>query len=244
MLKIGICDDDIAFGCQIEGYVKWYAQKENLEIETVVFISGEEYADFLQKGSVLDILFLDIDFGKKMDGITVGHIIRSDLSNEATQIVYVSSKESYAMQLFQNRPMDFLLKPVKEKDIERVMNEYKRIFLGKKMFFEFHIGKTVYRIATDGIIYFQCIGKKIQIVMSSGDKKEFYGGMSEVERQIDQDKFWVLHKSYIANINYISEFRIDEVVLPSGDILPISRPNRKKIQEKLLNMNIARRNFK
>lgn len=243
MLKIGICDDDIAFGCQIEGYLKHYAQIENIEIETVVFISGEEYANYLQKESALDILFLDIDFGKKMDGVKVGRMIRSDLSNEATQIVYVSSKESYAMQLFQNRPMDFLLKPVKEKDIERIMNEYKRIFSGKKMFFEFHIGKTSYRIATDGIIYFQCIGKKIQLVMNSGEKKEFYGGMSEVERQVDRDRFWVLHKSYIANINYISEFRIDEVVMATGDILPISRANRKKIQEKLLNMNMARRNY-
>lgn len=61
-----------------------------------------------------------------MDGVMVGQMIRSDLSNEVTQIVYVSAKESYAMKLFQNRPMDFLVKPVKEKDVEKVMEEYKR----------------------------------------------------------------------------------------------------------------------
>lgn len=100
MLKIGICDDDIAFGCQIEEYLKRYAQREIIEIETLVFISGEEYAEYLSKESALDILFLDIDFGKRMDGIAVGRIVRADLSNEVTQIVYVSSKESYAMQPF------------------------------------------------------------------------------------------------------------------------------------------------
>ncbi len=32
------------------------------------------------------------------------------LKNEMTQIIYISGIESYAMQLFQNRPMDFLVK--------------------------------------------------------------------------------------------------------------------------------------
>lgn len=153
-------------------------------------------------------------------------------------------KKATQCSLFQNRPMDFLLKPVKENDIERILNEYKRIFGGRKLFFEFHIGKTAYRIATDEIIYFQCIGKKIQIVMYNGDKKEFYGGMSEVERKVNPAKFWILHKSFIVNINYIAEFRIDEVILVTGDRLPISRANQKKIQEKLLDLNMAGRDFR
>lgn len=243
MLKIGICDDDFAFGCQIEGFLNHYAQKENIEIEVMVFLSGEEYIDYLNEDTALDILFLDIELGKKMDGVTVGQMIRSDLSNEVTQIVYVSAKESYAMKLFQNRPMDFLIKPVKDRDVEKIMDEYKRIFSGKKLFFEFRVGKSTCRIAVDEIMYFQCVGKKVQIVMSSGEEKEFYGSMKEVEKQISQEKFWVLHKSYIVNINFVAEFCADEVVLVSGDILPISRAKQKKIQEKLLNLKIAGRDW-
>ncbi len=33
--------------------------------------------------------------------------LRADIKNEMTQIIYISGIESYAMQLFQNRPMDF-----------------------------------------------------------------------------------------------------------------------------------------
>ena len=33
-------------------------------------------------------------------------------------IIYISSKINYAMQLFQNRPMDFLVKPVKYSAVE------------------------------------------------------------------------------------------------------------------------------
>ena len=43
-------------------------------------------------------------------------------------IIYISSKINYAMQLFQNRPMDFLVKPVKYSAVEMNMD----IFVKKK----------------------------------------------------------------------------------------------------------------
>ena len=50
------------------------------------------------------------------------------LKNEMTQIIYISGIESYAMQLFQNRPMDFLVKPVKQERVDHIMEEYLRLF--------------------------------------------------------------------------------------------------------------------
>lgn len=243
MYRVGICDDDIAFGCQMEEYLKEYARKENMEINIEVFLSGEDYLKYLKEESALDVLFLDIELGRNTNGVMVGNLIRSDLANEVTQIVYVSASESYAMQLFRNRPMDFLVKPVKREDIERVMAEYKRIFFDKKRFFEFRIGKITYRISDDEILYIQCSGKKIEIVTNK-ENKEYYGTMTEVEKQVDADKFWVIHKSYIVNINYISEFRVNEIVMITGDVLPISRSYQKKVQEKLLNLNVSRRSCK
>ena len=54
-----------------------------------------------------------------------------DLRNEITQIVYVSALEEYAIQLFQNRPMDFLIKPIKQEDIDK-MREFIFILLKKE----------------------------------------------------------------------------------------------------------------
>ena len=107
MYKIGICDDDRGFGSQMEIYLRKYAEKERVELETEIFTSGEEYLDFLKKESKLDLLFLDIELGERLNGIQLGRILRAELSNEVTQIVYVSAKEGYAMQLFRTRPMDF-----------------------------------------------------------------------------------------------------------------------------------------
>ena len=66
-----------------------------------------------------------------------------DLRNEITQIVYVSALEEYAIQLFQNRPMDFLIKPIKQEDIDKIMNNYIHVFGKKeKHVFEYRVGKN------------------------------------------------------------------------------------------------------
>ena len=38
------------------------------------------------------------------------------------------------------------------------------------------------------------------------EEVEFYGQINEVKRQISEDKFWRIHKSYLVNKNYIAFF--------------------------------------
>lgn len=239
MYRIGICDDEMEFCTEIEGFVQEYAEKEKITVETEIFTSGEVLFETMNNGNTFDLLFLDIELGG-IDGVEVGHRLREKVENEAMQIVYVSSKESYAMQLFQIRPFDFLTKPVTMEKITKVMSEYKRLFIDRNIFFTYHVGKSTYRISENEILYFQCEGKKIYIVTTE-DKKEYYGKMADVEKQISMNKFCVVHKSYIVNINYVSEFCPDEVAMCNGIRIPISQSMRKKVREKILEWNIQGR---
>ena len=65
--------------------------------------------------------------------------------------------------------------------------------------------------------------------------------MDEVAGKLNEDNFWRIHKSYIVNISYISEFRVEEVCLTNGEVLPVSRRRREGIQEKILEERIRRR---
>lgn len=233
MYRIGICDDDNVFCIQMEKHLEGYAKETGIVIETEVFSSGEDYLRYVGENKPLDILFLDIKL-TGMDGVSVGQSIRSDVANETTQIVYVSVEQGYAMSLFKNRPMDFLLKPVRRADIDGIMREYIRLFDRKKLFFEFHVGKTDYRVAANHIMYFQCEGKKIHIMTNDHNDRVFYASMKGVEKQLDTGIFCVIHKSFIININYVAEFRTNEVLMASGVILPISQSMRKRVQQKFI----------
>lgn len=239
MYRIGICDDEMEFCTEIEGFVHEYAEKEEITVETEVFTSGEALFETMNNGNTFDLLFLDIELGG-INGVEVGHRLREKVENEAMQIIYVSSKESYAMQLFQIRPFDFLTKPVTMEKITKVLSEYKRLFIDRNIFFTYHVGKSTYRISENDILYFQCEGKKIQVITTK-DKREYYGKMADVEKQISMNKFCVVHKSYVVNINYVSEFCPDEVIMCNEVRIPISQSMRKKVREKILEWNIQGR---
>ena len=152
------------------------------------------------------LLFLDIEF-KGINGVGVGKTIRDRFKNEMTQIVFVSIKENYAMQLFRIRPLDFLIKPVCRESVFHVMSEYRRLFDGGNTFFNYHIGKSIYSLAEDEIRYLMCEGKKVKMVTNEGIK-EFYDTMSNVEKRISNDKFYIVHKSYIVNTKKITDIDI------------------------------------
>lgn len=236
MYRIGICDDDYLFCSQIEQYLEEYAQQEEIELQLEVFLSGEDYLKYMEKETALDLLFLDIEL-KKLNGIMVGRIIRAELVNEVTQIIYISSKEKYAMQLFQNRPMDFLIKPIKREDIRKIMCKYRKLFSERELFFEYHFGKSSYWINKSEIMFFQCSGKKVRIITNKKEEREFYGRMSDIERQLKEKCFLTIHKSYIVNINYISEFHTNEVIMIDGMNIPISQSLRKKVRQQVLELN-------
>lgn len=110
MYRIGICDDNIAVGAEIEKYLLECASTENFEdMEIEVFLNGKDLCRAIRNNSnIFHLLFLDIELGD-LDGISVGNILREEMKNEITQVVFISYTQEYAMQLFKVRPMDFLI---------------------------------------------------------------------------------------------------------------------------------------
>ena len=128
MLRIAICDDDREFCNQIRTYLFHYSLHSEFDIDVKIFTTGEELIKDMESTGAFELIFLDIEF-ETMNGVEIGRQIRNFSLQDITQIVYVSSKESYAMQLFKVRPMDFLIKPVTKQDISRIMNLYARLYL-------------------------------------------------------------------------------------------------------------------
>lgn len=228
MIRAAICDDEIGTCSDIENMILNYAKRQALQIDTEVFYSGETLFWTIKNKDKYDLIFLDIQL-VQLNGVQVGKQIREQLGNEKISIVYISAKETYAMSLFQVRPLDFLIKPVKQKNIDETLDKYIRLNHLMKNDFFFHTGKSIQRLYLDEISYFACNGKKIDIY-TDGGITTFYGTMQEVERQVKGKGFWVIHKSYIVNSSYVSIYRYDAVQMTDGTILPISQRYRKPMK--------------
>lgn len=137
LIRIAICDDEIGTCSDIESMILNYAKLQALQIDTEVFYSGETLFKAMENKDKYGLIFLDIQL-LQLDGVQVGKQIREQLGNEKISIVYISSKETYAMSLFQIRPLDFLIKPITQKNVNETIDKYIRLNSLMKNDFFFH----------------------------------------------------------------------------------------------------------
>lgn len=235
MYRIGICDDEKSTCAQMEEMVEQCLKQQGLEGEIDVFFSGEELKAYYSKKNQFDRLFLDIEL-PGLNGVEVGQYVRRELEDETADIVYISSKTQYAMQLFQCRPLDFLVKPVTYCAVNRVMElMIKRAGLRKELF-EYSCNRSVRKIQIRNIMYFFSENKRIHMVLNTGEEQCFNGKLDEIIEKLPSSGFLRIHKSYLINHDYVTEYLPNQVKMTNGDVLSISKAQRKEVQEKLMEL--------
>jgi DNA-binding LytR/AlgR family response regulator len=230
LYKIGICDDDKILCSALEEQIYEISKELAIKVEIEVWYSGESIQNDLNRRIELDLLFLDIELVSK-DGIAVGNFIRNELEDMQTHIVYISSKESYAMQLFKMQPLDFLIKPIPAEQIKEVMIRSIKQKRNMDVYFEYQKGNSIFRTPLKDIAYFMSMDKKIILVKTDGEE-EFYGKLKNIGEKLPDD-FIMIHQSYIINQAYVSEYSYETVKMVSGENLNISKPYRKETRSKI-----------
>jgi len=229
MLKIAIVDDKINICFQVEEYIEKVCSELNLNVEVDVYESGETLLKALsQQGLCYDLIFLDIEL-KTTTGIKVGKVIRDEYNDEFTQIVYISWKADYAVELFDINPFNFLIKPLNYEKINKVIRRYLKISGFWSDVFTYKYGHDTFKIKLKDIKYFKSDGRKIMIYLK--DKiEEYYDSLDRIySEQLIKYDFLFIHKSYIVNYDCVSEFGYERLVLNDKTVLPIGRTRRKEV---------------
>ena len=231
VFHIGICDDEKGTCAQLEDMLYDYGKKQGIKIDVTVWYEGESLCEFLKKGDRLDILFLDIEL-LSTDGIKVGGFIRDELEDIETLIVYISSKSSYALNLFKIQPLDFLIKPLMENVVSDVMNRAIKIYERKNQLFEFSTRRCHCKIPFRNIIYFYSQNKKINIVTKK-DEVQFNGKLKEIATIVPHN-FILIHQSYLINLDFVMECSYEVIKMQNGILLNVSLPYRKNVREQII----------
>ena len=231
MYHVLICDDDIQICEYIEQILIDYCKTNMLELSTEVFYSGEQLFDYMTIHNDIDLIFLDIQL-PGTNGAQIGTELRNKLENETVQIVFISYKDSYAMQLFQVRPFDFIIKPLCKDTIIRIFKKYLSLYGNKYRFFEYTYKWKTEKIQLSEIMYFMSEKRKICIVTSK-NTYSFYGNIKELHKNMGEDGFWSVHNCYIINIKYVKLFRENEIVMCNDHVIPISRSYKNEVKQKI-----------
>lgn len=230
MFCIAICDDDIRFSSQLEKIILDYYEPSDIEIE--IFESGEGLYRQLNLRKIYDLIFLDIEL-IGINGVETGLKIRNELEDESIQIVYISGREDYYKLLFEIRPNNFLLKPIKEEQVILEIEKAKKLSDKFYQTFIYKKSQDIYKVFIKDIIYFESRGKKIRIVTIQGEDL-FYESLEAVIERLNELTFCKIHRSYFVNLSHVVAFKYEELQMINGDTLGISQSKRKEVRVKQL----------
>lgn len=234
MYQIAICDDDRIFCAEIERTLFYLAKKNGWIVTVDVFYSGEGILKEFEQRLPYDMVLLDIEFSG-VDGITVARMIRDTYLDESVQIVFLSGKSQYAMQLFEVRPMNFLIKPIDSVRLEKVLE--KGISLSQKLQMDFHFKQRndYYRVPVREILYFQNLDKEV-IMVTVHRRERFYDSLKRIEKELESYDFFMPHKTYLVNYRHVAVFSYEQLILSNGDRIPIAQLRRKAMRQFQMSM--------
>jgi len=217
-IKIAVCDDEH----EQAGYIKMLADKwagENGVIAAVDMYGGaESFKAALEGGKRYDVLLLDIQMGAQ-NGVELAREIRR--TDERLVIVFVTAYHDFIGEGYDVSALHYLTKPVDtDKFFETLGRAAKKIEKPKKTLLVEADNKS-YRIPLEEIIYIEAFGHCVAVNTKNG-RHDVSQNIGQMEKELD-DSFLRCHRSYSVNLRYIRQISKTEILLDSGQTIPLSR---------------------
>lgn len=235
MIHIAICDDSKQERQILAALFKRYQELHATPLQIHIFQNGFSLLDAIDQGKRFDITILDILMPGE-NGIEIARNIRA--SGADTEIIFLTSSLEYAVDSYEVKAQNYLLKPVTEEkffaSIDSILAE-----LDEKdtaSFIIYTTEKQYSRIRVSSLVYGEVTHRTITLHLA--DQTMISAVMTFTEFQDilkAYPDFIYPHRSYAVNMNYIQYVTKSDIILTDGQKIPLSRNNYMKISEQFLN---------
>ena len=154
MLRISICDDDIAGVDKLAMLIEKYCAEKGLEYSLHSYTNG---SDLLASNlAECDLLFLDVDMGQE-NGIAIAHEIRKNYRDIV--LVYVSGYVQYAPAGYNVKAFAYILKNDLDALFESTMNDVMKQMNFRGMVYKIKINSEEVALPLKNIVYLESLDK-------------------------------------------------------------------------------------
>ena len=235
MIHIAICDDSKQERQILAALFKRYQELHATPLQIHIFQNGFSLLDAIDQGKRFDITILDILMPGE-NGIEIARNIRA--SGTDTEIIFLTSSPEYAVDSYEVKAQNYLLKPVTEEEffasIDSILAELDEkdtasfiIYTTEKQYSRIRVSSLVYGEVTHRTITLHLADQTIiSAVMTFTEFQDILKAYPD---------FIYPHRSYAVNMNYIQYVTKSDIILTDGQKIPLSRNNYTKISEQFLN---------
>jgi DNA-binding LytR/AlgR family response regulator len=188
------------------------------EIEVVKRIdSVESSVQFLQSADNIDLIFMDIQLA---DGLSF------DIFKQTTvkaPVIFTTAFDQYTLKAFKVNSIDYLLKPIDEKELEQAVEKYRQLYDKKDNSFSEKIAQLLQEMNKSGykerllikrgqqLTYLKtsdtawCFadGKLCYAVDFKSNKYLLENNLTQLEEQMQPNKFYRINRQLLVNIEAI-----------------------------------------
>lgn len=231
MLNFVLCDDNLNILNKLESMLNTLFLKHDYDAKISFKSNNATDAYSYIKSNDVNVLILDINLQDGISGIELAEKVRK--INKSVYIIFTTGHLEYALVAYKVKTFDYIPKPF---TIERIEETLIRLFSDSCDNTNKYLtlnNKNI--INQNDIQYIKKDGMKL-IVYTNSNKYEAYTSFNKIENSLSND-FVRCHKSYIANINNITNVEVSNNTIKYGNKECYIGPKYKNDVMEVLNKN-------
>lgn len=181
----------------------------------------------------VDLIFLDIEMP-----ILSGFDLLDNLANKP-QIIFVTGKTKYAFKAFDYDAVDYIHKPVNKERFNNAVAKAIKLHdlkvngtaVEDEDFIFVKSNLKNRKVFLNKLKYIEALGDYVKFVTEK-DTFVVLATMKSFEKQLPQDKFLRIHKSYIVNLEKVERYNSKNIEIDKQQI-PLSRHKKSDLIEAL-----------
>lgn len=226
-MNIAIIEDSGQELSLLERCLQSYLSSRQVYRVIDTYTSGEAFLENWPSKSY-DLVFLDI-LMEGISGIEVARKIRE--TDSECLLIFISSSKEYALQSFEVRAFDYLLKPLSEERFQKTMDLCQNELAKHIRYIEVKESRTLVKIPLNEIIYTDYYNHYIQIHTAARLIRSYQQFDVFSPLLLCYPQFLCCYRNCIVNMDHVDSVDKHDFVMENGERVPITRGNRNSIYQ-------------
>lgn len=227
MKKIAIVEDEDIYIEKLQEYLKQYEHEFGERFDITVYRDGDSIVD--QYKAQFDLILMDIQM-KFVDGMTAAEEIRQ--LDPKVGIIFITNMTQYAIRGYEVDALAYILKPVNYFQFSQKLKKALGKIKNKASYYiTVSVKGGVHKIALESLLYVESQGHTLNYHLNDNviSNRE---NISNIEQMLEKYGFFRINKGCLVNLKYVDTVINGNCVIGEEN-LPVSRPRRKLLLEKL-----------
>ena len=216
-MTIVVCDDNLSEAKHITELIHDYG----IHIRLVTHTTPRDTIAYLNTHTAVDLCILDIIM-PDISGVELAQELRN--GGYTGEIVFLTSSNNFAFESYEVKAFRYILKPYTKEQLFQVLHEVEN-----KIKAEDNTGIMIKTqeetrfVPHREIMYAEAQLRKVTLHLENGLTLDFFAKFGDVSKELENDRRFIrCHRSYIANMDYVSSIAGKTVELHGGASIPIS----------------------